>query len=68
MPTKEKTYQELQAELDEILLALQASELDADAAVQLYEAGLKLVKQLETKLASAENRVTKLKSASASEG
>ncbi len=61
MPKSDKTYQELQAELDEILLKLQASELDAEEAVKLYESGLAITKQLEAKLASAENKITKLK-------
>lgn len=61
MPNKEKTYQELQVELDEILLKLQANELDAEEAVKLYESGLAITKQLEAKLASAENKITKLK-------
>lgn len=57
----DKTYQELTTELDETMLKLQASELDVDQAVELYETGLALVKQLEEKLASAENKITKLK-------
>lgn len=64
MPKTDKSYQELQSELDETLLKLQASELDADEAVKLYELGLALVKQLEAKLASAENKITKLKASS----
>lgn len=57
----DKTYQELTTELDETMLKLQASELDVDQAVELYETGLALVKQLEEKLASVENKITKLK-------
>lgn len=56
-----KTYQQLQSELDEVLLKLQSTELDADEAVKLYESGLKLVKQLEIILKSAENTASKLK-------
>lgn len=65
MAKAEPTYQDLQARLDEILVKLQTDELDADAAVALYEQGLDLVKQLEDKLASAENKVAKLKADSA---
>lgn len=62
MPKIDKTYQELQAELDKIMLKLQADELDVDKAAELYEQGLSVVKQLKVKLAAAENKVTRLKS------
>lgn len=58
MPSK--SYQQLETELDEIILKLQ-SEVDADAAVELYKKGLKLVKELRRFLDNAENAVTKLK-------
>lgn len=59
-PSK-KAYQQLQEELDEVLLKLQSSELDADETVKLYESGLVLLRQLESKLAAAETTVKKLK-------
>lgn len=61
MPKTDKSYRELQAELDDIMLKLQDGELDVDQAVKLYEQGLAVVKQLEAMLAAAESKVAKLK-------
>lgn len=60
MTTKKQNYQELSAELDAIVLALQQDTLDVDEAMQNYERGLVLVKELETYLKTAENKITKL--------
>ena len=59
---KAKSYQELKAELDGIMLELQNDQLDVDAALKYYERGLQLVVQLEDYLKKAENRVRQLKS------
>ncbi|MGH7240430.1 MAG: exodeoxyribonuclease VII small subunit [Candidatus Saccharimonadales bacterium] len=56
-----KSYQQLESELDEVILKLQSEGLDADAAVELYKKGLKLVEELKRLLGNAENAVTKLK-------
>lgn len=56
------SYKTLSAELDEVMARLEQGDLDIDEAVECYERGLKLVKQLETFLRDAENKVTILKS------
>lgn len=58
---KKQSYQALSAELNDILLELQQEELDVDRAVECYERGLMLVKELEAYLNQAENQVKKLK-------
>ena len=61
MATAKKNYQELSEELDEVLDQLQDEDLDVDTALKLYEQGLKLVGELESRLSSAENKVRELK-------
>lgn len=56
-----KTYSQLQAELDELLLQLQSGDLDIDKALTLHKEGEKLVAELEAYLASAKNEITHLK-------
>lgn len=58
---KEISYPELSTELDTILQRLQSEELAIDDAIQLYERGLEITKQLETYLQQAENKVTKIR-------
>lgn len=60
-------YQTLSAELDGVLAAIQAPDVQVDEAVKLYEQGLKLIAQLEKHLEQAENKLTKLKLASSEE-
>lgn len=59
--TKKTDYQTLSAELDGVLSALQAPDVQVDEAVKLYQQGLQLVAQLEKHLQQAENTLTKLK-------
>ena len=59
--TKSVNYQTLSAELDELLAKLQSNDVDVDQAVALYERGMIIVKELETYLKTAENKVTKIK-------
>ncbi len=54
-------YQELQAELEQIMLDLQRDDLDVDTALKRYERGLTIIKALETYLETAENKVSQLK-------
>ena len=63
MATKQKPidYQALQAELEQIVTSLQQPELDIDVALKQYEQGLTIIKQLETYLSEAENKVVELK-------
>lgn len=58
---KDVSYQELSSELELVLEALQQDDIDIDVALQKYERGLELVKQLEAYLKTAENKVSKLK-------
>lgn len=57
---KVQNYHALNAALDEVLAALQQTDIGVDEAVKLYEKGLQLVTQLETHLSQAENTIEKL--------
>ena len=57
----DKSYTELKHELDEVLDSLQSDDIDVDDALRSYERGMELVKLLEAKLKTAENKITKLK-------
>lgn len=62
MATKKSVnYRKLNDELDGILLDLQNGELDIDQAVKKYERGVEIVKQLQSYLKEAQNKVTKVK-------
>jgi exodeoxyribonuclease VII small subunit len=54
-------YEALRAELDEILDDLQREDLAVDKALEQYQHGLGLVRQLEAYLKTAENQVHELK-------
>lgn len=58
---KKKSYSELQAELDDVLLELQSGELSIDTALTLHKKGEKLVAELEAYLAEAKNEIEHLK-------
>lgn len=58
--TQKLDYKTLSDELDQILGQLQSGELTIDEALPAYEKGVKLVKQLEKQLETAENKVTEL--------
>lgn len=55
------SYEQLQAELDDILAELQGGGLDVDLALKRYERGLELIKQLEEYLDKSETTVRELK-------
>lgn len=61
MAKTEPTYAELKQELDAVLDTLQGDDLSVDDALKSYERGMELVKQLESTLKEAENKITKLK-------
>jgi exodeoxyribonuclease VII small subunit len=61
MPKPEKTYQQLKEQLDRVLDKLQSDELDIEAAEAAYKEGMALIKQMEAKLSSVENKIIKLK-------
>jgi exodeoxyribonuclease VII small subunit len=54
-------YQELNAELEKIVQELQRDDLDIDKALEHYERGTKIVKELEKYLATAENKIQEIK-------
>jgi exodeoxyribonuclease VII small subunit len=56
-----KTYRELMEELDVVMQALQTTDLDVDAAIVQYEKGIGITRQLESYLATAENKLTELR-------
>ena len=58
---KQKSYKELQSELDEVLSELQSAELDIDKALTLYKQGEVLIAELEDYLTHAKNEIEQLK-------
>jgi len=62
MPSKTSPdYRKLNSELDLILSELQGGDLDIDEAVNKYQRGSEIVKELQDYLKSAENKVKKVK-------
>ncbi len=58
---KEKSYQELRAELDEIVSNLQSDLLDIDESTKQYEKGMQIVGELENYLKKSEIKIEKVK-------
>jgi exodeoxyribonuclease VII small subunit len=64
MPQAKKSrpnYQQLREELDDVLTELQREDLDVDKALEYYQRGLELARQLEKYLADAENKIRDIK-------
>lgn len=61
MAQKKIDYKTLSDELDHVMSHLQNEDIDVDEAVKYYERGLELVKQLETYLEAAENKIKEIK-------
>lgn len=59
--TKKIDYRSISIELDDVLGKLQQPDIQVDEAVELYEQGLKLIKQCEEQLVHAENRIKQIK-------
>lgn len=59
--SNKQTYRELRNELDKIVTMLQESDLDVDEATELYQKGMKLVTDLETRLKVSEAKIKKVK-------
>jgi exodeoxyribonuclease VII small subunit len=59
MAEKKFDYTKKAAELDEVLARLQDPDIQVDEATKLYDAGLKLVDEIEAYLNQAENTVRK---------
>ena len=60
MTKSEKTYKQLRAELDEILLKLQDPSSDIEDALVWYEQGLALSKQLRARIEAVEAEIDTL--------
>lgn len=62
MTTKKqlRTYRQIKAELDEVLLWFESDDIDIDEAIKKYEVAMKLTKELEEYLKDAENSIKKL--------
>lgn len=58
---KEKSYQQLRGELDEVVASFQSGELDIEAATKQYERGTQVVKELQEYLKTAEIKIEKIK-------
>lgn len=58
--TKQQTYQQLRAELDELLSWFDQEDLDIDEAVKKYEAAMAVTKKIETYLQDAQNKIVAL--------
>jgi exodeoxyribonuclease VII small subunit len=59
--SSKKNYQDLEAELQDILDWFESDSFDVDEAVKKYQRGLELIQELETYLSTAENTVRELK-------
>jgi exodeoxyribonuclease VII small subunit len=57
---QELDYRAMSDELEKIVGDLQQDDIDVDVAMQKYERGLELIKQLEKYLKTAENKIEKL--------
>lgn len=50
-------YRQLQQELDDLLFEIQADNIDIDSVIIKYDEAQKLIKQLESRLKEAENKI-----------
>lgn len=57
----QKSYKELQNELDEVLHELQSADLDIDKALALHKQGEKLLDKIEDYLNNARNKIEEIK-------
>lgn len=60
MAKKAKTYQELSAELAEIMAWFESEQVDLDHAIEKYAEAMTLITEMETYLKTAENKIKKL--------
>jgi len=65
--TKTFNYGDTMKSLEELLDSIDSEDLDVDAAISKFEAGMKMVKELEDYLSKAENRIEKIKKQFSSE-
>jgi exodeoxyribonuclease VII small subunit len=55
-----KTYREMSAQLDDILMWFESGDVDLDEAVAKYEEAQKLLDEMEKYLKTAENKIRKI--------
>lgn len=53
----EKTYRDLQQELDSLLAELRRDDLDVDAAIQTYQKAAAVIKTMQAQLKKAEHTI-----------
>lgn len=63
LPAAGMTFEQALARLDETVRALEAGDVPLDEATRLYEEGMKLARTCNDMLASAEVRITKIRTA-----
>lgn len=66
-PTKKITYFELNNQLTETISQLQRDDIDIDVALELYQQGQEIIKQLNDYLTTAENKIVKIKAENSKE-
>lgn len=62
-----KSYKDMSTKLDTLMEQLQGETIDIDDAIKTYEQAAKLIKEMEQYLASAENKISKIKTDLASD-
>ena len=62
-PATGLTFEQALAKLDETVRALEAGDLPLDEATRLYEQGMKLARTCNEMLATAELKITKIRTA-----
>ena len=60
MENKEKDFEELMKNLEEITAQLESENLTLDKSVELFEKGMKISKECNEKIENAEKRITML--------
>lgn len=60
MASKEKNFEELMVELEDITNKLESDKLTLDESVKLFEQGMKVSKECNQKLETAEKKITVL--------
>jgi exodeoxyribonuclease VII small subunit len=62
MSKPKPSYTDMKAELDDLILSLQRDDIGIDEALESYERGLKLLKDIESYIAQASNKIKEIKS------
>lgn len=59
-PKSKKNYRQLSAELSDVLDWFDSEEVDLDEALAKYQQAIKLIKQMENYLKTAENKIREI--------